>query len=99
MAFTGTIAMNFGNAPAMETMATATVTGQTTITGTSKIEAWIMPTDKADPNGHSENEHMVENLKVSVPTSTITPGVGFVINGECQLGTTNGQFVIQWVWN
>lgn len=95
----GSTTIDFGNAPAKETQTTVAVTGQTAILSTSKVEVWMMPVALAGANGHSEDEHMVENLKFTVPVSTIIAGTGFTIQGECTLGTTNGKYTIQWVWN
>lgn len=94
----GTATINFGDAPAKEVQASIAVTGQTNILASSKVEAWIMPNNVANPNGHTEDEHMIENLKISVPVSTIIAGTGFTIQGECLEGTTNGKFLIQWSW-
>ena len=99
MASTGEATIDFGNAPVKQTQASIAVTGQAGILATSKIEAWVMPKVVADPNGHSEDEHMVESIKVTVPVSTIIAGTGFTIQGECLQGTTNGKFLIQWVWS
>jgi hypothetical protein len=95
----GTTTINFGNAPAKETQTSIIVTGQAGIVAGSLVEAWIMPVNLAGSNGHSEDEHMIENLKVTVPVSSIIAGTGFTIQGECSLGTTNGQFTVKWVWN
>ena len=99
MATAGTATIDFGNAPAKQTEASIAVTGQTSILASSKVEAWIMPTAVADPNGHSEDEHRIESIKLTVPVSTIVAGTGFTIWGECLVGTTNGKFLVQWVWN
>lgn len=94
----GSSTIDFGDAPAMNTQASVAVTGQAAILSTSKVDVYIMPVDLAGANGHSEDEHMVENLKFTVPVSTIVAGVGFTIQGECTIGTTNGKFTVQWVW-
>ena len=99
MGAVGTATLNFGDAPAKQTQASIAVTGQTAIVAGSKAEAWIMPATVANPNGHTEDEHMIENLKLTVPISTIVAGTGFTIQGECTLGTTNGKFLVQWIWN
>lgn len=96
---TGSVTIDFGNAPVKETQTTVAVTGQTSILGTSKVEAWMMPVELTGAGGHSEDEHMIENLKFTVPVSTVIVGVGFTIQGECTKGTTNGKFTVQWVWS
>lgn len=98
MGAVGSITIDFGNAPAIATQTSVAVTGQTGIGASSQVEAWIMPVDLAGANGHSEDEHMVENLKFTVPVSTIIAGTGFTIQGECILGTTNGKYTVKWVW-
>lgn len=95
----GSVTIDFGDAPVKQTEASIAVTGQAAILGTSKIEAYMMPVDLAGANGHSEDEHMVENLKFTVPVSTIIAATGFTIKGECTLGTTNGKFTVNWVWS
>lgn len=98
MGATGSITIDFGNAPAKQTQASVAVTGQAAIVAGSKVEAYMMPVDLAGANGHSEDEHMIENLKFTVPVSTIIAATGFTIQGECTLGTTNGKFTVNWVW-
>ena len=95
----GSTTIDFGDAPLKQTQASVVVTGQAGIIAGSLVEAWIMPVALAGANGHSEDEHMIENLKVTVPVSTIVAGTGFTIQGECTLGTTNGKFTVKWVWN
>ena len=99
MGAVGTALIDFGDAPVKQTQASIAVTGQASIVAGSKVEAYIMPKATADPNGHSEDEHMIENLKLTVPVSTIIAGTGFTIQGECTLGTTNGKWNVEWVWN
>lgn len=92
----GTATLNFGNAPTAQTEATVAVTGQAGITATSAVEAFLMLDTVADPNGHSGDEHYVENLKLRV--GSLIAGTGFTIYAECILGTTQGQFTAHWVW-
>ena len=99
MGASGSTIIDFGNAPAIQTQASVVVTGQSNISPSSKVEAWMMPVDVSGSNGHSEDEHMVEDLKFTVPVSTVIGGVGFTIQGECMTGTTNGRFSVNWVWN
>lgn len=95
----GSATIDFGDAPAKAVQASVAVTGQAAILGTSKIEAYMMPVLLGGANGHSEDEHMVENLRFTVPVSTIIAGTGFTIQGECTLGTTSGKFTVQWVYS
>jgi len=94
----GSATIDFGDAPAKNTQASVVITGQTGILAGSKVEAFMMPVTLAGANGHSEDEHRIENLKFTVPVSTIVAGTGFTIQGECTLGTTNGKYTVQWVW-
>jgi len=93
----GTAEVNFGVHPGA-THATIAVTGQATIASGSLVEAWIRPVASAD---HSEDEHMVENLRVIA--RDIIAGTGFTIhvtegpdNGESKPW---GRWTLAWVWN
>ena len=72
----GKTTVDFGAFPG-STHATATVTGQSGITATSRVEAWIMPEATAD---HTEDEHMVDPPRAFVPVSSIVAGTGFTIH-------------------
>lgn len=99
MGAVGSVIVDFGNAPAIETETSVVVTGQTGILATSKVEAWMMPIEVLGANGHNEDEHRLEDLKFTIPASTVIKGIGFTIYAECQTGTTNGKFQVCWVWN
>lgn len=71
----GTTTINFGAFPGTSDASVA-VTGQTGITGTSLVEAWLYPAATAD---HSADEHMVETIKVVA--GNIVAGTGFTIYG------------------
>lgn len=73
MATQGTATLNFGAFPGASD-AQVTVTGQAAITGTSLVEAWLVPADTAD---HTADEHWVESIKVMA--GNIVPGTGFTI--------------------
>jgi hypothetical protein len=98
MGATGSTTIDFGDAPARATEASVAVTGQATIVAGSKVEAYMMPVELIGANGHNEDEHMLEDLKFTVPVSTVVAGTGFTIRGECKTGTTNGKFTVNWVW-
>lgn len=69
----GTTTVDFGAFPGASD-ASAVVSGQTSILGTSLVEAWLLPKDTSD---HSADEHLVEPIKVIAgPPSA---GVGFTI--------------------
>lgn len=111
MAGQGTATLNFGAFPGV-TDATVTITGQTGITGSSLVEAWIFPTATAD---HSADEHWVDPPEVFA--GNVVAGTGFTIYGvvkkRAEIGpvvdsqrirnidmpTVYGQWTIGWVWN
>ena len=92
---TGTTTVNFGTYPGSN-QASAVITGQGAILTSSFIEAWLFPKATAD---HSEDEHIIEHMDVTVPFSTIVSGTGFTIQvyvpGNYRL---YGLFTINWVW-
>jgi hypothetical protein len=94
MASQGVATVDFGAFPGGPE-ASITVTGQTGILSTSQVEAWVR-CEPAGTTDHSMDEHFVENLEVRA--GNINPGVGFDIRVYCTLGTTYGQFSINWVW-
>lgn len=70
----GNTTVDFGAFPG-SSHATATVTGQAGILGTSCAEAWIRAEASAD---HSADEHVVESIQVRA--ADIVAGVGFTIH-------------------
>lgn len=77
-------------------MAQVAVTGQSGIVSGSNAEAFLMGDSVADPNGHSADEHLIENLVIRC--GSVIAGVGFTIYAFCALGTTQGKFQVRWVW-
>lgn len=75
MATQGTAELDFGAFPGGSD-ASVTVTGQSGITSSSLVEAWIYPKDTTD---HLADEHMLETLRVFA--HSIADGVGFTISG------------------
>ena len=73
---TGTTTINFGAFPGVSDV-TATVTGQTGITGGSLVEAWIFPVATSD---HSVDEHWVD--PPNVRAGNVVAGTGFTIYGS-----------------
>lgn len=71
----GTVILDFGAFPGGSD-ASVTVTGQASITGTSLVEAWLLPADTLD---HTADEHLVETIKVVA--GNIVAGTGFTIYG------------------
>lgn len=72
----GTATIDFGSWPG-NAHATVDVTGQATITGTSRTEAWILPAATAD---HTADEHLVEAIRIVAGPATA--GVGFTIHAS-----------------
>lgn len=107
----GTTTVDFGAFPG-KTDVTATVTGQTAITGSSLVEAWIFPAATAD---HSVDEHWVDPPEVFA--GNVSAGTGFTIYAVAKkrsdigqradsLRITNidnprvyGLWTVAWVWN
>lgn len=74
-----------------------TVTGQSWVTATSAIIASVNPVATAE---HSEDEHLILSscLGLSVPPSSIVPGVGFDIVGVVNsLGIVGGTVNVGWI--
>ena len=91
MATQGTTTVDFGS---RSTDTTATVTGQSGISGSNMVEAWIVPTATAS---NTADNHWVEDL--SVVAGNISNGVGFTVYAKCRTGFAHGQYTIGWVWN
>ena len=91
---TGNATLDFGAFPGSSDTSVV-VTGQTGITTSSFVEAWLVPTATAD---HSADEHVVETIKVIA--GNIVNGTGFTIYG---VNTGNnsriyGTWSVSWVW-
>ena len=90
----GEATIDFGAAPGTN-IASATVTGQSTILSTSSVQAWICGVDfTAD---HNATEHTLLPLWLSVTASTITAGSGFVLTAFTELRLA-GQIKVRWSW-
>lgn len=72
----GTTTIDFGAFPGTS-HAKVSVTGQSTIDATSKVEAWLFPSATAD---HSSDEHMCEMANLHIVAYPATTGVGFDIH-------------------
>ena len=86
----GAATIDFG---ASASDALTVITGQTAITSSSIVRAWVSPVATAD---HSIDEHVVEPLRVLA--HSIVDGVGFTISVVCDLSLTSGEFSISWEW-
>jgi formate/nitrite transporter FocA (FNT family) len=91
MSNTGSALLDFGAAPG-DTVGRVTVTGQSTILGSSFVEAWIPYSDSAD---HPADEHVM--AAISVTAGNIVGGTGFDIVAVSDHVLT-GQFNVLWCW-
>ena len=90
---TGTTVVNFGAFPG-STDASLTITGQTAITLSSIVEAWLTPIDTAD---HSADEHIIDSPEVFA--GNIVAGVGFTIYAVIKDQYRKyGQYTVSWRW-
>ena len=92
---TGTATIDFGAYPGAQESSVA-VTGQTSISATSKAEAWIMGDDTS--SNHTASDHRYVPLFLALTCSTPTAGTGFTIYGRGAQPLT-GQFTLRWVWS
>ena len=90
---TGSVQLDFGAFPG-KTDATAVVTGQSAITASSFVEAWIAPDVTTE---HSADEHWVD--PPSVVAGNIVAGTGFTIYGVTRDDYRKwGKWNVDWVW-
>lgn len=73
--------------------AKVTITGQTGITSTSAVEAFIMGSDST--SSHNSTEHQLAEISVNV--ENIVAGVGFDIVATSKERLT-GSFKVRYVW-
>lgn len=90
---TGTATIDFGATPGSD-MTSVVVSGQTTISASSLVEAFMMAETTTD---HNAEEHMIVDLKLTC--GNIVPGSSFTIYAksiDCLRLT--GTFKVKWVW-
>jgi hypothetical protein len=87
----GSVAINFGSTPGTN-FVSVDVTGQTAITGTSKVKAYKAVQATAT---HNEYEHIVVPLDISV--GNIVAGTGFTIYVVTDW-RLDGTFNLNWEW-
>ena len=90
----GTATLNFGAHPGSNE-ANVVVTGQTSITATSKAEAYIMGDDST--SDHTANDHRYIGLWLALTCGTPTASSGFTIHARSPEKLT-GQFAVRFVW-
>jgi hypothetical protein len=91
---TGTIEIDFGANPGLSEQ-TAVVTGQSAISATSNVEAWIM--SEASTN-HTANDQSWVTLFCALTCGIPTAATGFTIYAKSTEKLT-GKFKIRWVWS
>lgn len=87
----GFAVVDFG---AGSTDASVTVLGQAGVSTSSRVKAWVAPVSSVAVDNRSEDEHIVEPLRVFV--SDIAAGTGFTLRVMCDLGSAVGKFRIGW---
>ena len=90
----GTATINFGAFPGSNEASVA-VTGQTSISATSKAEAYIMADDTSGT--HTASDHRYVGLWLALTCGTPTAATGFTIYGR-STEKLQGTFAIRWVW-
>ena len=91
---TGTAVIDFGAFPGSNEASIA-VTGQGTISATSKVEAYVMGDDTSGT--HTANDHRYFAALVGLTCGTPTAATGFTIYGRSTEKLT-GTFALRWVW-
>lgn len=92
---TGTATIDFGSFPGSNEASIA-VTGQTSITSSAKVEAFVM--GDSTSGTHTANDHRYFAALVGLTCGTATDGVGFTIYARCP-EKLQGTFLLQWVWS
>jgi hypothetical protein len=91
---TGTATINFGAYPGSNE-ASVTVTGLTTISATSKAEAWVMADDTSA--NHTAADHKYFPVFASLTCGTPTAGTGFTIYAR-SIEKLSGAWTVRYVW-
>jgi hypothetical protein len=91
---TGTATINFGAHPGSNE-ASVTVTGLTTISATSKAEAWVMADDTSA--NHTASDHRYFPVFASLTCGTPTAGAGFTIYAR-SIEKLSGAWTVRYVW-
>ncbi len=90
----GTATIDFGAYPGSNE-ATVAVTGQTSISATSKVDVFVMADDST--SDHTAADHRYLKLFAEFLAGTPTNGTGFTIYGRC-IDRMQGTFALRWVW-
>ena len=92
---TGTATIDFGVFPGSNE-ASIVVTGQTTISATSKCEAFVMADDAT--SAHTASDHKYFAALVGLSCGTPTLATGFTIYAR-STEKLQGTFALRWVWS
>ncbi len=90
----GTATIDFGDFPGSQE-ASIVVTGQGSISGTSKAEAYLMADDTSGT--HTAEDHRYAWLFITLTCGTLVAGTGFTIYGRC-IDKMQGTFLLRWIW-
>lgn len=93
MSNTGTAIIDFGAFPGSNE-ASVVITGEASILGTSKADAWIPAIATSD---HDIGDHAYARLLIGVAAGAPGLGVGFTIYARCTEKLT-GTFNVNWAW-
>lgn len=91
----GTAIIDFGSYPGSNEASVA-VTGQTTISATSKAESFIMADDTTAD--HTANDHKYAPIFITPTCGTPVAATGFTIYGR-STEIMQGTFALRWVWS
>ena len=92
---TGSATINFGAHPGSNE-ASVTITGQATISATSKAEAWVMGDDTSVD--HTASDHRYLPQFASFTCGTPTAATGFTIYAR-SIHKLTGNYTLRWVWS
>lgn len=84
---TGTTTINFGTGD----VDTSVTVSSPTITGSSLVEAWVIPATTAS---NTVDDHLVEDLEVIA--HSVVNATGFTIYAKCRTLKAHGIFNIGW---
>jgi len=90
----GTAEIDFGAHPGANE-ASVVVTGQGSISATSKAEAYVMADDTT--TDHTAQDHRYVGLWLHLTCGTPSAGTGFTIYGRSDQ-KLHGKWAVRWVW-
>ena len=90
----GTALLDFGSFPGSNEASVA-VSGQTTISATSKAESFVMADDTT--GSHTASDHRYFAVLVGLSCGNPTAATGFTIHARSTEKLT-GTFQVRWVW-